>query len=102
MLLLVAVIVLLIVCCGILLNVYVLCRLHKFARKEPVRFENGCGLPFLVMTIADIFALVSVVVFRVFDSNIIAELHDHSYLQNVVCKVSTYVSVVKDVFYIVS
>ena len=87
MVLMPAVVVLLMAGFGILLNVYVVRRLHKFARKEPGRFDNGCGLPLLVMTIADILALFGVVVFGVFGSVIIEELHKHSYLQNVVCKV---------------
>jgi hypothetical protein len=87
MVLMPAVVVLLMACFGILLNVYVLRRLQKFSRKEPGRFENGCGLPLLVMTIADMLVLVGVVVFGVFGSIVIAELHKYSSLQNFVCKV---------------
>jgi hypothetical protein len=57
-----------------------------------MRFENGCGLPLLVMTVVGTLALIGVVVFGVFGSLIIALLHEYSNLQNVICKVSTNVS----------
>ena len=93
MLMMIAVVVLLVACFGILLNVYVLCRLYKFAMKEPMRFENGCGLPLLVMTVFDMLALIGVIIFGFCGSVIIAQQYESSYLQNVLCKVSTFVSI---------
>uniref|UniRef100_A0A914V2X6 G-protein coupled receptors family 1 profile domain-containing protein n=1 Tax=Plectus sambesii TaxID=2011161 RepID=A0A914V2X6_9BILA len=72
---------------GILLNMYVVLRLYKFARLEPNRFEHGCGLPLLVMAITDVLTLVGVVVFDFLGFVIVDEyLYHNAILQNIFCK----------------
>jgi hypothetical protein len=74
---------------GILLNIYVLFRLRRFARAEPNRFEYGCGLPLLAMAMADLLALVAFLP-SMFSPFILVALEDYPILQTVFCKVSLF------------
>ena len=75
---------------GVFLNVYVLRRLRRFAQVEPNRFEYGCGLPLMVMAIADLIALV-VFLLNMFSTFLLRLLADYFVLQSCFCKVKLHI-----------
>lgn len=71
---------------GVPANIYVMCRLRKFAKENKERYENGTGLTLFVMTTCDLFSLIAIslqhiqVSFSIFTSVI---------LNSFACKVRT-------------
>jgi hypothetical protein len=72
---------------GIVLNIFVLCRLFFLAVRKRNQFITGCGLPLAAMTTADLLSIVSIAA-NIFFPLFVAMFDPSTVVRDFQCKVS--------------